>query len=180
MTVSTIKLLATQDDHRLAMLAALGIALALAESVVPTPLPGIKPGIANIVTLVVLYRYGWQAAVWVSLLRVVASSLLLGSFLSPGFVLGFSGAAASLMVLVPAAKLPPRWFGPVSLSVLAAFAHIFAQLAVAYLWFIPHAGILLLAPIFSVAALLFGSVNGWAVSSILSNGASTPARMSTS
>jgi len=164
-----VKLTSTPDDHRLAMLAALGIALALAESVLPSPLPGVKPGIANIVTLVVLYRYGWRAAVWVSLLRVVASSLMLGHFLSPGFVLGFAGAAASLLVLAPASKLPPRWFGPLSLSVLAAFAHIFAQLAVAYLWLIPHAGILFLAPIFSAAALLFGSVNGWIVSSIMNN-----------
>lgn len=151
------------------MLAALGIALALVESVLPSPLPGIKPGIANIVTLLVLYQYGWRAAAWVSLLRVVGSSLMLGSFLSPGFVLGFAGASASLILLALAAKLPPRWFGPVSLSVLAALAHIFAQLAVAYLWLIPHAGVLLLTPVFSAAALLFGCVNGWVVASILGN-----------
>lgn len=151
------------------MLAALGIALALAESALPSPLPGVKPGIANIVTLVVLYQYGWRAAAWVSLLRVVASSLMLGSFLSPGFMFGFAGACASLLALAPAAKLPPRWFGPVGLSVLAALAHIFAQLAVAYLWLIPHAGILLLTPAFTAAAVLFGCVNGWAVAHILNS-----------
>ncbi|MBP7881652.1 MAG: Gx transporter family protein, partial [Candidatus Methylopumilus sp.] len=40
----------TLDDHRVAKLAALAIGLHLLESIMPSPLPGVKPGIANIVT----------------------------------------------------------------------------------------------------------------------------------
>ena len=65
------------DDHRIAQLAALAIGLHMIEAVVPSPLPGIKPGIANIVTLYVLYRFDFATAAWVSLLRVFAASLLL-------------------------------------------------------------------------------------------------------
>jgi heptaprenyl diphosphate synthase len=64
------------------------------EAAIPSPLPGVKPGLANIVTLVVLQRLGMRAAVWVSLLRVVAGSLILGTFLSPSFVLSLCGALA--------------------------------------------------------------------------------------
>ena len=60
------------------------------------PLPGVKPGLANIVTLIVLARYGWATAVWVSGLRVLAGSLLLGHFLAPGFFLTLTGTALSL------------------------------------------------------------------------------------
>ena len=148
-------------------MAALAIGLSLAEAALPSPLPGVKPGLANIVTLVVLERHGLGAAIWVSLLRVVAGSLLLGTFLSPGFVLGFSGALASLGVLALSRNLPARWFGPVSHSVLAAFAHITAQLAVVYAWLIPHAGVLYLVPVFAAAALLFGIVNGLAAARLL-------------
>ena len=155
-----IRIETTADDHRIAQLAALAIGLHMIEAVVPSPLPGIKPGIANIVTLYVLYRFDFATAAWVSLLRVFAGSLLLGHFLSPTFVLSLSGALASLAVLGLAIHLPRQWFGPVGLSVLAAFAHIAGQLLVVRFWLIPHAGVAYLVPIFAAAALFFGVVNG--------------------
>jgi heptaprenyl diphosphate synthase len=56
--------------------------------------------------------------------------------------------------------LPQRWFGAVTHSILAAFAHIAGQMLVVYLWLIPHSGIAYLIPIFATAALVFGAVNG--------------------
>jgi heptaprenyl diphosphate synthase len=150
----------TADDHRLARLAAIAIALSAVETALPSPLPGVKPGLANIVTLIVLYRFGLRDAAWVSGLRVVAGSLLTGSFLSPGFMLSASGACASLLALAAARYLPRTQFGPVSLSVIAAFAHMSGQLVVVRLWLIPHAGIAYLLPVLYGAALLFGTMNG--------------------
>jgi heptaprenyl diphosphate synthase len=43
-------------------------------------------------------------------------------------------------------------------------------MAVVYLWLIPHAGILYLAPIFAAAALLFGTVNGLITAKLLAEG----------
>jgi heptaprenyl diphosphate synthase len=65
MTPSTISLTATAEDRRIAALASAAVGLAIAEAAIPLPIPGIKPGLANIVTLLVLYRYGWRAAAWV-------------------------------------------------------------------------------------------------------------------
>jgi len=158
MTPLTIK--TTARDHQVAQLAAFAIALALAEAVLPSPLPGVKPGIANIITLYVLYRFDFATAAWVSLLRVVAGSLLLGSFLSPAFVLSLTGAITSLTMLFFSARLPGKWFGPVTLSILAAFAHIAGQLLIVRMWLIPHAGVAYLIPVFAAAALFFGLVNG--------------------
>ncbi|WP_199915150.1 Gx transporter family protein [Parazoarcus communis] len=160
MTPSTIELVPTVKDRRIARHAAAAIVLTVAEAVIPLPLPGVKPGLANIVTLVVLARWGWREAVWVALLRVLAGSLLLGQFLAPGFFLSLSGALASLLALGVAMHLPRRWFGPVSHSILAAFAHIGAQLVVARIWLVPHDGVFYLVPIFSAAAVIFGLVNG--------------------
>ena len=130
------------------------------EAVIPSPLPGVKPGIANIVTLYVLYQYGFTTAAWVSLLRVFASSLLLGQFLSPTFVLSLSGALLSLVALFFAQHLPKKFFSAISLSILAAFAHIAGQLIIVRLWLIPHTGIVYLIPVFALAALVFGVING--------------------
>ncbi len=158
MTHLTIK--TNAEDFHIAKLTALAIGLHMIEAVIPSPLPGVKPGIANIVTLFVLYQYGFATAAWVSLLRVFASSLLLGQFLSPTFVLSLSGAILSLLALFLAQHLPKKYFSAISLSIFAAFAHIAGQLIIVRLWLIPHTGIVYLIPIFALAALIFGVVNG--------------------
>jgi heptaprenyl diphosphate synthase len=178
MTASTIRLATSALDHRLARLAAAALTLAVLESAIPSPLPGVKPGLANIVVLIVLARYGWRAAAWVSLLRVLAGSLLFGNFLAPGFFLSLSGALLSLLALALCRWLPARWFGPVTHSITAAYAHIAGQLLVVYLWLIPHTGIAYLLPIFAAAALLFGTVNGLVAAHFL-NTSRTPAGAST-
>jgi heptaprenyl diphosphate synthase len=166
----TIKLDTTAEDHHIAKMAAVALGLTVLENAIPSPLPGVKPGLANIVTLIVLERYGWRVAAWVSLLRVLAGSLLFGNFLAPGFFLSLSGAICSLAMLALSLHLPQRWFGPVTDSVLAAFAHIAGQMTVVYLWLIPHSGIAYLIPIFATASLVFGTVNGLIAASFMDNG----------
>jgi heptaprenyl diphosphate synthase len=173
MRASSIELVPGADDRRIARYAAAAIALSVAEAAIPMPLPGVKPGLANIITLVVLARYGWRDAVWVSLLRVVAGSLLIGQFLAPGFFLSLAGALASLLALGFAMHLPARWFGPVSQSLFAAFTHIAGQLAVARLWLVPHDGLFYLVPFFALAALLFGVANGLAAAKLLEDAGSS-------
>ena len=167
MTPSTIELTPTSEDRRIARHAAAAIVLTVAEAAIPLPLPGIKPGLANIVTLVVLARWGWREALWVGLLRVLAGSLLVGQFMAPGFFLALAGALASLLVLALAVRLPARLFGPVSHSILAAFAHVGAQLLLARAWLVPHDGVFYLTPVFAVAALLFGLGNGLVAARLL-------------
>lgn len=163
----SLNLTASAEDHRIAQLAAFAIVLAVAEAGIPSPIPGIKPGLANIVTLLALEKLGWKAAAWVSLLRVFGSGLALGGIFSPGFAMSVTGAIASLILLAGAQYLPRRWFGMVSISILAAYAHVGGQLALARLWLIPHNGIIYLLPIFAGAALLFGLVNGLIVARLL-------------
>jgi heptaprenyl diphosphate synthase len=167
MTRSITKIHTTAEDHHIAKLTALAIGLHILEAVIPSPLPGVKPGIANIVTLYVLYKYNFATATWVSLLRVFASSLLLGNFLSPTFVLSLSGALCSLAALYLAQYLPKRHFSAITLSIFAAFAHITGQLIVVRLWLIPHTGVIYLIPIFALAALFFGLINGLVTAKLL-------------
>lgn len=171
---TTLVLPVTPEDRRIARLATAAIFLSLVDAAIPTPLPGIKPGLANIVTLLVLQRHGWRATAWVTGLRVLAGSLLLGQFLAPGFFLSAVGALFSLGALGLARALPRRWFGPVSLSILAAFAHISGQILLARLWLIPHNGIFLLAPVFALAALFFGTINGLIAARLLAEDAPLP------
>lgn len=158
--MADIEIRADASDVRVARYAAAAIVLSIAEAAIPLPLPGVKPGLANIVVMLVLFRHGWSEAAWVAMLRVFAASLLLGQLFAPGFFLSLSGTLCTLAMLALAQHLPRRWFGPVSLSILAAFAHIGGQMLLARLWLVPHEGLWGLWPVFSASATLFGLING--------------------
>lgn len=154
-------------DVEIARLAAIAVAVHLMEGFLPAPVPGIKPGLANIVVLVVLYRHGWRAACWVSLLRVLAGSLLLGTFLSPTFLLSLAGALASLLAMGLLAAPPWRGcFGPLGCAALASTAHVCGQLLAAGL-LLPAAGLLRLFPVLGLCALLLGLFSGAVAGRIL-------------
>lgn len=148
----------TREDYLVAWLAALAIAIHIIESALPSPLPGVKPGLANVVTVAALILFGWRVAVWVSVLRVIAGSMLIGTFLSPTFVLSLSGALAALLALGVSYKLPG--ISALGLCIIAAMAHISAQLYVAYLLFIPHQGLFKLMPVLMTVAVITGTVTG--------------------
>jgi heptaprenyl diphosphate synthase len=169
--VEPIKNKATRQDHIVAGLAALAIIIHIAESSIPSPLPGIKPGLANVVTMIALCLYGWNTAMWVSLLRVLVGSLLIGTFLGPPFFISLGGAIVSLIFLAAAVKWN-NWckvltVTPIGLCIIAAMAHMTGQFWVAYFLFIPHAGLFHLLPVLLAAALVSGLVTGTITQHIL-------------
>lgn len=155
-----ISLQTTRDDHRIAWLTALAITIHIAESALPSPIPGVKPGLANIITIICLLQYGWRTAAWVAILRVLVGSILIGTFLSPSFALSMAGASASIIVLGLASRIPGTGLGPVGYSLLAAMAHMTAQFFTAYTLFIPHQGLFHLLPILMTVAVVFGISSG--------------------
>lgn len=167
MTPSIIELRITAEDRHIAGLAAAAVGLSIAEAAIPLPVPGLKPGLANIVTLLVLYRFGWRTAVWVSLLRIVASALALGTFLTPTFIMSLGGGMASLLVLALLARLPAGWLGPVGVSLLAALAHISTQLLLVDVWLLPGVSLAGLLPWLLGVAWLTGVVNGLVAARLL-------------
>ncbi len=152
------------EDGRIAALAVLAISLHILEGAFPSPLPGVKPGISNIITIMVLCQAGWGWAAWVSLLRVLVGSVVLGTFLSPTFVLSLTGAVTALtglgIAVIWSRQVPVLKLGAVGYSIVASVFHIGGQILTAYVLFIPHAGLFKLLPILGGAALLFGALNG--------------------
>ncbi len=85
----------------LALLVAFAVAVHTIEAAIPVPIPvpGVKLGLANIITLLTLLFYGLRSGLLVASLRTVIGSLLIGNFLGPGFYLSFSGAVSSALVM---------------------------------------------------------------------------------
>ncbi len=117
-------------------IAFLGICISLAmvlsylELLLPpiySAVPGIKMGLPNIVIIFTLYRFGLKEAIAVSLIRLLAVSLLFGNALA--FAYSLAGAALSLTVMA-LLKRTDR-FSTIGVSVVGAICHNLGQTAVA-------------------------------------------------
>lgn len=149
---------------RLPALVATAAVLQLSESMLPHPVPGLRLGLANIVSLIILFQYGFRPALTVTLLRTVVSSFILGSFLSPGFFLsfiaGFAGLSVSALLHRGSQHLPFLRLSPIGVSVIGAFVHNMTQLLLAYLLFFHHPGIFYLVPWLTFGSVALGVISG--------------------
>jgi heptaprenyl diphosphate synthase len=85
----------------LALLVAFATAIHTVEAALPlpVPVPGVKLGLANIITLLVIILYGYRCGLLVAALRSILGSLFSGNFLGFGFYLSFAGAVFSCLVM---------------------------------------------------------------------------------
>lgn len=113
----------------LSVAVALAMVLSFIESLIPplVAVPGVKIGLANIVTVFILYVFGWRDAGAVSLIRVLLSSLLFGSAVSLAYSL--SGATLSFLGMLALKKLP--FSSEVSVSIVGGVLHNAGQIIAA-------------------------------------------------
>ncbi len=113
-----------------ALLTALALGLSYAERFLPLqlliPLPGIKLGLANVVTLVALCLLGKGCALGILTARCLLGSLFGGL---SGLAFSLAGGLLSLGVMVLTAKA--KGLSVYGISVLGAAAHNIAQILVA-------------------------------------------------
>ena len=147
-------------NTHVALLVALASAVHTIESAIPSPVPWLKFGFANILTVAAISLYDFRAGLTVAFLRIMVGSLILGSFLTPSFFIGLSGGLASAVVMGISHKLFKGIFSLVGISVLGAYANNIAQVATVYALFIRHSEIFMLLPVFLGFGLVAGIING--------------------
>lgn len=149
-----------KDMVYLSLLATFAIVIHSLEMLFPSPLPWLRLGLANIMTLVTLLLFGLKAALFVTLIRILVGSFLVGSFLNPGFFLGLSGGVMSTISMGLAYSIFKRVFSPVGISLIGALTHNLTQIAVAYILIIGRKEVFFLTPIILGFAVLTGTFNG--------------------
>ena len=114
-----------------ALLIALALALSYTERFIPLqlmiPLPGIKLGLANIVTLVALWLLGWRDTLWIVLLRCIMGAVFGGGI--SGLLFSLTGGLLSLGIMVLAEKM--KRLSVYGISILGATAHNIGQICAA-------------------------------------------------
>ena len=131
------------------------------EPMRPTPIPWLRLGLANIITLLTLHMYGLRAGMTVTLTRVIIRSLIAGTFLGPAFVMSLGSGVASTLVIWGLISVFRRHLGIISLSVFGAITHNIVQLFLAYFLFIRRIeAILIVSPVILLFGIITGIFNG--------------------
>ena len=114
---------------RVALLAALALIFSYVEAIIPySPgIPGVKLGIANVVTVIALYKFGAKEAAAVSAVRIIIAGLLFNGLF--GMLYSLAGAALSLTGMVTLKKT--GLFSVIGVSMAAGVLHNMGQLLVA-------------------------------------------------
>ena len=115
----------------LGMMTCLALIFSYVESLIPIPIPipGIKLGLANLLTVILLYAVGPWEAFAVNVVRVVLSGFLFGSL--SAILYSLAGCAVSFLAMA-ALKKSGR-FSAVGVSIAGGSAHNIGQILVAAL-----------------------------------------------
>ena len=145
---------------RMAVLVAAGSVLFLFESAIPRPLPWLKPGLSNLVSLVALYLYGFRAAFLIMLLRVLIGAFVLGTLFNPAFVFALGGGVVSVAVMASLHACARNKFSVIGISLIGAFSHNLTQLVLAAVLVINSTQVFYLAPLMLLSSLFSGFLVG--------------------
>ena len=112
-----------------ALMASLALVFSYVEAIIPynPGIPGIKLGIANIVTVIALYKFGWKDAAAVSVIRIVIAGLLFNGLF--GMLYALAGAFVSFVGMLLLKKT--NIFSIVGVSMAGGVLHNLGQLLVA-------------------------------------------------
>ncbi len=142
---------------RLSLLLSLAIVLNIIETSIPFfggQIPGLKLGLANIVTLFVLYKFSFKDALYVGILRVFLVGMLRTGLFSTTFLFSLTGVIISIVMMF----LFKRFFSIVGVSIIGAISHSVGQLVMALV--LINTNMFYYLPVFIVVSIITGTVIG--------------------
>lgn len=139
------------------MLIALAFIFSYLEAMIPIPIPvpGVKLGLANLVTIVGLYTVGIPGTVVVSLLRIVLVGFTFGN--TSSMIYGLAGGTCSLLLMILCKKT--NGFSQIGVSIAGGIGHNVGQIAMAAL-VMQTSGLFYYLPALLVAGVMAGAVIG--------------------
>ena len=141
-----------------AVLIALALALSYTERFIPlqliVPLPGIKLGLANIVTLVALYLFKTKYAYMILIPRCVLGAVFGGGI--TGLLFSLCGGVLALAVMAQTRKC--ALFSVYGVSIFGAAAHNVGQILMA--WVLMGSNVVFYLPVLILSGTVAGVVIG--------------------
>ena len=142
-----------------AVLTALALGLSVMENFFPVtaviPLPGVKLGLANIVTLFALYRLGAKPAMSILIARCLLGSLFAGNF--SALLYSLMGGVVAMLVMIGLKQ--SKRLSIFGVSIGGAAGHNLGQIAAACIT-LGNTAVLGYLPILLAASLITGTLTG--------------------
>ena len=150
----------TKDIALCAVLTALALGLSVMENLIPVtaaiPLPGVKLGLANIVTVFALYELGAAPAVCILLARCLLGSLFAGNF--SALLYSLLGGVTAMLVMI--ALKHCRRLSIYGVSIGGAAGHNVGQIAAAIIA-LGDTAVVGYLPVLLGVALITGTLTGF-------------------
>ena len=156
----------TRQLTQTAMLSAMALVIFMVEAQVPLPIPvpGVKLGLANVITLFALWTLGRRAAGTVLLVRIVLGSFVVGNLMTMSYSLAGGVLCFLLMALMkPLFSETQIWI----LSVFGAIGHNVGQLAIAVAITGTPSILLPIGPVLMLSGIVTGLFTGLCAQAVI-------------
>ena len=158
----------TKKLTTLSMLTAIALTIFMVEAQIPplTPVPGIKMGLSNIITVFIVFAMGPKEAAAVLFVRIFLGAVFAGNF-STILYSGAGGLCASA-VTIGLRKIVTKqqlWVA----GVCGAIAHSIGQMAMA-ITLLGTPGLIAYLPIMIVASIISGTFTGFCAQFLVNRG----------
>lgn len=140
-----------------AILTALAMIFSYVEAILPFTIgiPGVKLGIANIVIVIALYKFGIKMALTINVIRIIVSGLLFsGTF---GILYSLAGGVLSFLAMILIKKF--KCFSIVGVSLTGGVFHNVGQLLTAA-FLVSNLKMFVYFPVLLFSGLITGIING--------------------
>lgn len=138
-------------------------ALSFFEYLIPKPIPWLRIGLANSITLAFIVNGYYKEAIFISIVRPVIVSVFIGSLLSPGFFLSLFGSSISCLFMIIAHRIFSKQLSVSGISLIGAFIHSIIQVLTAFIFglLININSILLIGGILTVLSTIGGLITAY-------------------
>jgi len=158
----------TKKLTTLSMLTAIALTIFMVEAQIPplTPIPGIKMGLSNIVTVFIVFAIGPREAAAVLFVRIFLGAVFAGNF-STIFYSAAGGLCAILVTILLRKILTQKQLWVV--GVCGAIAHSIGQMAMA-IALLETPGLIAYLPIMIAASIVSGTFTGFCAQFLVNRG----------
>lgn len=158
----------TRKLTTLSMLTAIALTIFMVEAQIPplTPIPGIKMGLSNIITVFIVFAIGSREAAAVLFVRVFLGAVFAGNFSTVFY--SAAGGLCAILVTIGLKKILTKkqlWVA----GICGAIAHSIGQMAMA-ITLLATPGLIAYLPVMILASIVSGTFTGLCAQLLVNRG----------
>lgn len=141
----------------LSLLLAIEIVISYVETFIPIPIPGVKLGLANVITLFILYENKWYNAFVILIARILLVAIIRGTLLNVVFFMSLFGGILSFIIMFIFSRF--KFLSTITVSVFGSVCHVLGQIFTAII-ITKTMGIIYYLPIILLLSIITGIISG--------------------